>query len=42
LFDANCDELSKNARQKVVDNYSEKVVLEQYLEVYKNLVAQVS
>jgi len=42
LFDANHDELSKNARQKVVDNYAEKVVLEQYLEVYKNLVVQVS
>ncbi len=37
LFDANCDELSKNARQKVVDNYSEKVVIEQYLEVYRSM-----
>lgn len=34
LFEANHEELSKNARQKVIDNYSEKVVLEQYLEVY--------
>jgi glycosyltransferase involved in cell wall biosynthesis len=42
LFEANHEELSKNARQKVIDNYSEKVVLEQYLEVYKNLGAQVS
>ena len=42
LFEANHEELSKNARQKVIDNYSEKVVLEQYLEVYKNLLAQVS
>lgn len=37
LFDANYDELSKNARQKVMDNYSEKVVLEQYLEVYRGM-----
>eukprot|EP01031_Cornospumella_fuschlensis_P025412 gene25412-30685_t len=42
LFEANRDELSKNARQKVLNNYSEKVVIEQYLEVYKSLVAQVS
>lgn len=34
LFEANHEELSKNARQKVIDNYSEKVVVEQYLEVY--------
>ncbi len=37
LFDANYDELSKNARQKVMDNYSEKVVLEQYLKVYRGM-----
>lgn len=42
LFEANHKELSKNARQKVLDNYSEKVVIEQYLEVYRNLVEQVS
>ncbi|GGD42036.1 glycosyl transferase [Emticicia aquatilis] len=42
LFEANYEELSKNARQKVLDNYSEKVVIEQYLGVYRNLVAQVS
>ncbi len=42
LFEANHEELSSNARQKVLDNYSEKVVVEQYLEVYRNLVAQVS
>lgn len=42
LFEANRDELSKNARQKVLNNYSEKVVIEQYLEVYKSLVTQVS
>ncbi|WP_435356266.1 glycosyltransferase family 4 protein [Emticicia sp. SJ17W-69] len=42
LYEANYAELSKNARQKVVDNYSEKVVIEQYLEVYKSVVAQVS
>ena len=34
LFEANHAKLSKNARQKVLDNYSEKVVVEQYLEVY--------
>lgn len=37
LFEGNHDELSKNARQKVIDNYSEKVVFEQYLEVYKSM-----
>jgi glycosyltransferase involved in cell wall biosynthesis len=40
LFEANHAELSKNARQKVVENYSEKVVVEQYLEVYHSLVNQ--
>ena len=30
--------LSKNARQKVVENYSEKIVAEQYMELYKNLL----
>jgi glycosyltransferase involved in cell wall biosynthesis len=40
LFEASHAELSKNARQKVVDNYSEKVVVEQYLEVYHSLVNQ--
>ncbi len=38
LFEANHEELSKNARQKVLDNYSEKVVVEQYVEVYKQLL----
>ncbi len=42
LFEANHKDLSNNARQKVLDNYSEKVVIEQYLGVYRNLVAQVS
>ena len=42
LFEANHAELSNNARQKVLNNYSERVVLEQYLEVYRSLVAQVS
>jgi glycosyltransferase involved in cell wall biosynthesis len=42
LFVANHEELSNNARQKVLNNYSERVVLEQYLEVYRSLVAQVS
>ena len=37
LFEANRDELSKNARQKVLNNYSERVVIEQYLEVYRNM-----
>ena len=37
LFEANHDELSKNARQKVLDNYSEKVVVEKYLEVYRGI-----
>ncbi|MDZ7934529.1 MAG: glycosyltransferase family 4 protein [Emticicia sp.] len=38
LFEANHAELSSNARQKVLDNYSEKVVIEQYLEVYKSVL----
>lgn len=38
LFEANHEELSKNARQKVLDNYSEKVVIEQYLEVYRRMI----
>ncbi len=38
LYEANQEELSKNARQKVVNNYSEKVVVELYLEVYKSLI----
>lgn len=42
LFEASHAELSNNARQKVLNNYSERVVLEQYLEVYRSLVAQVS
>lgn len=42
LFEANHEELSKNARQKVLGNYSEKVVIEQYLEVYRNLAEQVA
>jgi glycosyltransferase involved in cell wall biosynthesis len=37
LFDANHDELSKNARQKVLDNYSEEVVVGKYLEVYRSM-----
>lgn len=37
LFESYNDELSKNARQKVLDNYSEKVVIEQYLEVYRSM-----
>lgn len=42
LFEANYEKLSKNARQKVLDNYSEQVVIKQYLEVYRSVVAQVS
>ncbi|MFN3489630.1 MAG: glycosyltransferase family 4 protein [Emticicia sp.] len=38
LFEANHEELSKNARQKVLDNYSEKVVIERYLEIYKSMI----
>lgn len=42
LFEANQEELSKNARRKVLENYSEEVVIEKYLEVYRNLIKQVS
>lgn len=37
LFEANHEELSKNARQKVIDNYSEEVVVGKYLEVYRSM-----
>lgn len=36
LFKANHAELSKNAQQRVVENYSEEVVAKQYLEIYKS------
>ena len=39
LFETNHAGLSKIARQKVVDNYSEKVVVEQYLEIYRSLIS---
>lgn len=35
LFQANHTELAKNARQKVVENYSEEVVAKQYLDIYR-------
>lgn len=37
LFEANYIELSKNARQKVLNNYSESIVIEQYLAVYRSM-----
>jgi len=37
LNEANYAELSANARKKVVDNYSEDVVAERYIELYKSL-----
>lgn len=37
LFEANAEVLANNARRKVLDNYSQQVVKEKYLEVYKAL-----
>ena len=37
LFEADHEALAKNARKKVIENYSEAVVVEKYLEVYRNL-----
>jgi glycosyltransferase involved in cell wall biosynthesis len=37
LFEANQTELAKNARQKVVENYSEEVVVKQYLDIYRTM-----
>ena len=38
LFEANYEELANNSRQKVLDNYSEKVVAEKYKKVYQSLL----
>ena len=38
LFDADYEALSNNSRQKVLDNYSEKVVAEKYKKVYQSLL----
>jgi glycosyltransferase involved in cell wall biosynthesis len=38
LFDSDYQVLANNSRQKVVDNYSEKVVAERYKKVYQSLV----
>ena len=38
LFDANYEALVNNSRQKVLDNYSEKVVAEKYKKVYQSLI----
>jgi glycosyltransferase involved in cell wall biosynthesis len=35
LFEADCEQLSQNARQKAIDCYSEKIVAEQYINLYK-------
>lgn len=35
LFEANHTELAKEARQKVVENYSQDVVAKQYLDIYR-------
>ena len=36
LFEADYQEISKNSRQKVLDNYSEEVVSEKYRKVYES------
>jgi glycosyltransferase involved in cell wall biosynthesis len=38
LFDSDYQALANNSRQKVVDNYSEKVVAERYKKVYQSLI----
>ena len=38
LFEANYEALANNSRQKVLDNYSEKVVAEKYKKVYQSLI----
>ena len=38
LFDADYEALVNNSRQKVLDNYSEKVVAEKYKKVYQSLI----
>ena len=37
LFEADYEQLSQNARQKVIECYSEKIVAEQYINLYKQL-----
>lgn len=36
LFNSNSNNLSVNARKKVVENYSNEVIAKKYLEIYKN------
>jgi glycosyltransferase involved in cell wall biosynthesis len=38
LFEADYQALANNSRQKVIDNYSEKVVAEKYKKVYQSLI----
>lgn len=38
ILDSDIEELSKNARQFVLDNYSEDVVAEKYMSLYKSLI----
>ncbi len=38
LFDADYEALANNSRQKVLDNYSEKVIAEKYKKVYQSLL----
>ena len=40
LEEANYEQLSQNARQKVVENYSEDVVAKRYLTLYKSLLSE--
>ena len=40
LEKANYEQLSQNARQKVVENYSEDVVAKRYLTLYKSLLSE--
>lgn len=38
LFEADADTLANNARKKVLENYSQEVVKERYLEVYRGII----
>lgn len=38
LFEANCEQLSKDARQKALDCYSEDVAVRQYIRLYQRLL----
>jgi glycosyltransferase involved in cell wall biosynthesis len=36
LFNTDTNQLGLNARKKVIENYSNEIIAEQYIEIYKN------